>query len=198
MMTDPEISDSYLLFLFERTLPPLDSQSDWIEADWLRQMAKFIAGGGAMPDRGPKLPDKFNKAIGALSNGRAGLLRAALTDRARNAHYRALANGTADEIIDGLGIRDVKGPHWDALRAQIHRAAAIKKDSPERSSAWGAFDLGLRAAESAMDDPQRADSISQNDRLYWRTKRRLLDLYMRYETAPVRWDLTPPTTETTP
>lgn len=125
----------------------------------------------------------------AEAMARAAADRDASIKRARNASYRAIANGTADEIIAGLGVRHTEGPHWDTLRAQIHRAAVITENGPARSAAWGVFVTGLHEAEAAMANPANPNAASQEDRLYWRTKRRLLDLYCRYEIAPASWDL---------
>ena len=110
-----------------------------------------------------------------VDRGEITLSPAGHTKRARDAKWRRLAHADADTLIFELGVKDQRGPEWDALRANIRAAAAITGDGPERSRAWNRF-------YTPAWDP--ADKEAGPHDFLLLTKRRLFLLYFRSPDAP--------------
>lgn len=189
-MNRPEPSQYAMLRAFDRTLPDVYDlkREEQASYEWLRRMARIVVAGGDPPNPAPRLDKKFDKAIGMLD--RSKLAEVVRAEQAGCDLYRSLIDADADAIIDGLGIRDVNGFHWDELRADIRRAAAITEDGPERSRAWGAFYRGTHDPDEVLADAKRAAEVSAEDLFYIKTKALLCDLYCRYAEPPrKRWTL---------
>jgi hypothetical protein len=115
-----------------------------------------------------------------VDRGEITLSPAGHAKRARDAKWRRLAHADADTLILELGVKDMHGPDWDALRSDIRVAAAITGDGPERSRAWNRFYTPAR-------DP--ADKEAGPHDFFSLTKRRPFLLYFRSPDAPTEPDV---------